>query len=88
MMHMVRWMRWLLFAALLLVASAVHAQTRCTTPAAVGGGTITTCRGVTGAPAQQYRTREAVGGGLITTGNGRTCVTRPAVGGGTTTTCR
>lgn len=82
--------RALILAALLAGASGANAATtQCTTRPAVGGGTITTCRGVRGELAQQpFRTRPAVGGGVITTGGGRTCTTRRATGGGTATTCR
>jgi hypothetical protein len=81
-------MRGLVFAAALLCASAAQAETRCESRAAVGGGTLTTCREVGTGRAQEFRTRPAVGGGTITTGGGRTCATRAGVGGIAVTTCR
>jgi hypothetical protein len=85
-----------IYAALALLASGVetpsstaYAEQRCESRPAVGGGAITTCREAgSGAPPQQYRTRQGVGGTSITTGGGRTCTTRPGVGGRMLTTCR
>jgi hypothetical protein len=78
----------ILVAWLAGASGANAAMTECTTRPAAGGGSITTCRGVRGDLAQQYRTRPAIGGGTITTGGRRTCITRRATGGGTATTCR
>jgi hypothetical protein len=82
-------LRWVVLTVASLAAGVAHAETRCDTRPAVGGGVLTSCREAgSAAPAREYVTRPATGGGTITTGGGRTCTTREGVGGRLVTSCR
>jgi hypothetical protein len=71
-----RVMGMLVVAAALVAAGAAHAEGRCASRSAVGGGLIATCREVGGVAAEQFRTWD------------RVCRTRAAAGWGPVTVCR